>query len=374
MNSKALYIHIPFCSHICTYCDFYKMRAKDGVKDEYITVLIDELIMKKGLYQFIETIYIGGGTPSNLSLANLKRLLDAITHWIDTTHVIEWTIEMNPQDVSREMVDLFVKYGVNRISLGVQSFDEDRLHQLGRTHTREDIKRAIRLIHDSGIRNVSADLIYGLPQDTVKVIKRDLIQLINLGFTHISPYTLILEERTILYHHYLAGDFLPLSDEGEASIYAFIQRFLKTYGYIQYEVSNFARQGYESKHNLTYWKNETYVGLGASASYYIDGVRYTNVKNLKKYMDGVRSGHLLFEEELVLTPLEQMQEEMILGLRLVSGINLAGFLTKFGLALMEAFPNVSSLLDQGLLQIKHGFLSIPANKIYVSNTILINFI
>ncbi|MDD4212883.1 MAG: radical SAM family heme chaperone HemW [Bacilli bacterium] len=370
---RALYIHIPFCSHICTYCDFYKMRAKESVKHEYISTLIQELHLKKSFYDAIETIYIGGGTPSSIPMEHLKRLFDAILKEIDPSKLIEWTIEANPQDITEEFARFIQDYGINRVSLGVQSFQEKRLKVLGRTHTRLDVLHAIKILHQVGIKNVNADLIYGLPGDTIKLIKQDLIQIINMGFTHVSPYTLIIEPKTMLYLAQEENTFLPLPDEEEATIYRFIQRFLNSYGLYQYEISNFCIKGYESLHNQVYWKNDHYIGLGASASYYIDQIRYTNIKNLRLYTEGVKIGKLKYEEKAELTQEEEMQNEMMLGLRTIRGISLQEFEAKYGKALLDVYPVVNRLIHDKQLILKRGYIAIPTNRLYVSNTIILNF-
>ncbi len=372
-SPKALYIHIPFCSHICTYCDFYKMRAKESVKHEYISTLIQELHLKKSFYDSIETIYIGGGTPSSIPIDELKRLFNAILKVVDLSHVVEWTIEANPQDITEEFACFIHDYGINRVSLGVQSFQEKRLKLLGRTHTRLDVLHAVAILHQMGIKNISADLIYGLPGDTIKLIKQDLIQVINMGFTHVSPYTLIVEPRTMLYLEQEANTFHPLPDEEEANIYRFIQRFLNSYGFHQYEISNFSIKGYESLHNQVYWKNDHYIGLGASASYYIDQIRYTNIKNLRLYTEGVHLGKLQYEEKAELTPKEEMQIEMMLGLRTIQGISLQDFETKYGKAMLDVYPIINRLIKEKQLILKRGYIAIPTNRLFVSNAILLNF-
>jgi oxygen-independent coproporphyrinogen-3 oxidase len=214
---------------------------------------------------------------------------------------------------------------------------------------------------------------FGLPGDNAKVIRKDLAESINLGFMHISPYTLIMEERTKLSLLQEQGAFTPLDDEAEATLYRFIQHFLTRYGFHQYEVSNFALKGYESIHNLTYWNNQPYVGLGASASYYLDGVRYTNERHLTRYTKAIESMQMTYFEQTTLTEDQMMEEEMMLGLRKVEGVSLDAF----NKSIKSHSLYVSRLRkswDEKLLVIKKGFIRIPAKNLYISNAILLNFI
>ena len=373
-NPHALYIHIPFCSHICNYCDFYKMRAKEIVKRNYVTTLIQELLQKKAYCNELHTIYIGGGTPTSIPFDELERLLTALHETIDCSSITEWTIEANPTDITVELVALLKKYGINRVSLGVQSFDPKRLELLGRTHTIKDVKQAVQLLQRGGIKNLNADLMFGLPEDNEKVIRKDLTEAINLGFMHISPYTLIMEERTKLSLLQGQGAFTPLDDEIEATLYRFIQHFLSHYGFRQYEVSNFALKGFESTHNLTYWNNQPYVGLGASASYYLDGVRYTNERHLARYTKAIESMQMTYFEQTALTENQMMEEEIMLGLRKVEGVSLDAFQQKYQISFFVRFPIASKLVKEKLLIIKKGFIRIPSKNLYISNAILLNFI
>ncbi|HHU55821.1 MAG TPA: radical SAM family heme chaperone HemW, partial [Acholeplasmataceae bacterium] len=197
---EALYIHIPFCRKICTYCDFYKMVAKDSVKTKYVEYLLKELRLKKDLLNDLKTVYIGGGTPTALPLNLLDFFLYHLTKEIDLNSVIEFTIEANPSDITKELVNVLTKYNINRVSLGVQSFNDEKLKFLGRDHDEKTIKKAIKTLQRGGLKNINVDLIYGTPNDSFRKVKKDLKKIINLGAKHISTYSLILEKKTILYH------------------------------------------------------------------------------------------------------------------------------------------------------------------------------
>lgn len=371
---EALYIHIPFCSKVCTYCDFYKMVAKKALKTKYIEYLIKELEMKKKYLVNIKTIYIGGGTPSSLDLNLLDYLFYHLNRLIDFNNIIEFTIEANPLDVTLDFVKLIKKYNVNRISLGVQTFNENKLKFLGRDHTKKDIKKAVKNLKRFKLTNINFDFIYATPNDTFNSIKKDLISAINMGIKHISTYSLILEEKTILYKKYLNNEFVLFNEDIEYKIYHKIRKFLNSNGFYQYEISNFALKNHQSIHNLTYWNNNKYLGIGAGASYYIDNVRYTNIMNLEQYFKGIDDKKLIYKEKNILTEFDQMQEEMILGLRKTSGISIEDFENKYFVDIFEAFPVIKSLLDKKLLKIKKNKIFIPEDKLYLSNAIMENFI
>ena len=372
---EALYVHIPFCNKICTYCDFYKMVAKVPYKTEYIKHLVEEIKLKEHMFSDLKTIYIGGGTPSALPLNLIDYFLYHLTKNIDLNKVIEFTIEANPIDITDDFVKLVKKYGVNRISLGVQSFDNDKLKFLGREHNSEIAENSVKTIKRNGINNINIDIIYATPNDSFKRVKQDLKKALSLNVNHISTYSLILEEKTQLYHKYLKEEFIPFDQDIEYKIYYKIKRFLKFHGFNHYETSNFAKPSYEGIHNQVYWTNEKYLGIGAGASYYIDNVRYTNIMNIKEYFEGVTNKELRYAEKIEITKKEAMQEEMILGLRLIKGIDINHFYEKFNISIFEAFPIINNLLKMKQLQItKNNRLIIPYKYLYLSNAVLRNFI
>jgi len=372
---KALYIHIPFCRKICSYCDFYKMVAKADLKEKYTDYLIKELEFRKEYLSEIETIYIGGGTPSSLSTNALNRLFLALKERINLKGLKEFTIEANPKDITEDFVNLISAYNVNRVSLGVQSLKRKKLKFLGRDHKKGDVKKAIKLLQAGGITNINVDLIFGSEKDKVKVVLKDLRKLLKWNVTHVSTYSLQLEEKTILYKKFCENKFKPIDQSLDSDIYKAVCDELEAKGFVHYEVSNFAlSNGYKSAHNLTYWNNDKYLGVGAAASYYIDNYRYTNINNLQKYFDGIDAGRLNYLEENEIVPGEKMFEEVMLGFRKLEGINLNAFKEKFGVCIKEAYPVVNELLEKGDLVIDNEFIKVPSDKIYVLNSILINFL
>ena len=375
MNSmKGLYIHIPFCKNICSYCDFYKMVAKDNLINKYVDYLIKEIELRQTDLKKVETIYLGGGTPSSLAVNLLEKLFIEIGKYLDLKKIKEFSVEANPNDITTELLMLLKKYHVNRISLGVQSFNERRLIFLNRIHRHEDVKRAMTLLKENGFHNINIDLIYGLPYDSFAVIENDLQLAKYLGATHISAYSLILEEKTILMKRYQANQFTLLPEDEEAAIYQQICAYLKQNDFIHYEISNFALKNFQSKHNLLYWDNMNYIGVGANASSYLGATRFTNIKNLNSYFEGIDQNRLRYVEYITLTLLEQMKEHLMLGLRKIEGVNISLFKVRFQADIMDVFPIIHDLIQTDLLAIKDDYLFIPQNKLYISNEVLVNFI
>lgn len=372
---EALYIHIPFCTKICTYCDFYKMVAKDQYKVKYIDYLVREMVMRKDMLTDIKTIYIGGGTPSSLPIHLLDFLLHHLSRYVDLKNLQEFTIEANPNDITKEWILLMRKYHINRISLGVQSFNTQKLQFLGRNHTPKQAIKAIKMLRKHRIKNINMDLIYGTQNDRFRIVKRDLQKAINLNVTHISTYGLIWEDKTILSYLRDKNQVQPLDEDKEYKIYKKIQKLLLRYDYQQYEISNFAKRKYQSKHNMIYWKNKNYLGLGAGASYYINNIRYTNIMHLEKYYQGIDNYKLDCVEVTALTPYEQMQEEMILGLRLLHGVEFKSFYEKFKQNILDVFPRLKEFEKQKMIKIKKNKrIFIPKHKLYLSNQVLLEFI
>lgn len=363
-----LYIHIPFCDHICSYCDFYKMISKKETIDKYINYLEKEFELKKELLNDVNIIYIGGGTPSSIGIDNLTKLFEIIKKYIKND-IIEFSIECNPKDVTLELINLFKKYGVNRISLGIQSLYNKKLALMRRNHNKKDVIKTLKLLKDNNFNNVNADLIYAFPHDTMFKVKKDL-RIISKYVTHFSCYSLILEEKTILYQKYKNNEFKLFNPDSEANLYYGIIKYLDKLGYKQYEISNFSLPGYECLYNLNTWNNEHYIGIGASASYYIDNIRYTNVKNLDKYFEMIDNKHFEFYEKETINKEMQMFEEIMLGLRKVKGIDINNFNLKYDCDIFKTYPNIDFLIKNNFLKVNDNHLFIPQNELYVSNSII----
>ena len=373
---KGLYIHIPFCDHICAYCDFKKMIAKDDLKVAYVNALLKEIEYRKDLLGNVQTIYIGGGTPSSLTFDLLKSIFNKLKECIDLSKIIEFTMEANPKDINNDNIDdwisLFKTYHINRLSLGVQSFNNKKLKTLGRNHQKIDAINTIRLLHQNNFDNINCDLIFGLSGDNYHLIKKDIKTCIKNNIKHISLYSLILEEHTLFYNMYKDGKAIELDSDNEAKIYYKITKYLKGHNILPYEISNFSYPGYESKHNLLTWNNEHYLGIGVSASSYVEGVRFTNIKSVKTYIKKIEENDYksLTEEENTLSLDDMIYEHLILGLRKIKGINLNDFKNRFNVDLLDYYPNINKLIKDDVLEIKDGNLAIKCDKIYLENAVI----
>jgi oxygen-independent coproporphyrinogen-3 oxidase len=276
--------------------------------------------------------------------------------------------------LTEELVGCLERYHFNRVSIGVQSFNPKILAILGRSHAYEDIASGMELLRNHGIDNINLDLMYGISGFTIGDLEDDLDKLVSLKPKHVSCYSLILEEKTILYHKHEKGEFSLMDEDLEADMYFYIIEYLRQAGYEHYETSNFCLPGYESRHNLIYWNNERYLGLGAGSSYYLGNKRYTNVRNLISYFAGVDAGSLMYEEEIPLSENDRMKEEMILGFRLIKGVNIKTFRERFAKDVFEVFPVINKLIKEGWLKREGDWLAIPYDKLYLANHVLVNFI
>lgn len=358
---KSIYIHIPFCEKICSYCDFCKVFYNKDLIDKYLTELEKE-INKYYKNEPIKTIYIGGGTPSCLSIEQLNKLFE-ITNKINLEKEYEFTIEANINDICEEKLTLFKSNNINRISIGVETINENYFSFLNRGTKKETVKEKIKLAQKY-FKNINIDLMYGFPNQTKKELINDLSFITELNPSHISIYSLIIEEHTKIYIDKIS----PLDEELEAEMYYEIINYLKENGYIHYEISNFSKKGYESKHNLVYWNNEKYYGFGLGASGYIENIRYTNTRSLKKYLEG----NYVFEKEIITKEID-MENEVIFGLRKTEGISRSKFLKKYCFDIEQIF-DIMDLVNKKMLKIDGDNIFIPENNLYISNSILVNFI
>lgn len=358
--ASSVYIHIPFCKSICSYCDFCKFIYNEKWVYAYLKTLKNE-IKDRYMGEDIKTIYIGGGTPSCLSIAEVKSLLE-MTRTFNTSNLIEFTFECNLEDITEELLLLLKSYGVNRLSIGIESFNEKKLKFMERHADFKDAEAKINLCRKLGFNNINLDLMYAIPGETLKDLKKDLSLFLKLNPEHISTYSLILEEHTKAY----VNKSTPTDEELDYDMYLYIISKLGSINH--YEVSNFAKSGYESKHNLVYWNNEEYYGFGLGAAGYIDKIRYTNTKNLKDYLLGnyVKVREIIGEKE-------NMDYEIMLGLRKLQGINIDDFKKKFGKN-MEDVYNIKPLLKSKELLKKKGYIYINPIYTYIMNEILLKII
>ena len=368
----SAYVHIPFCTQICYYCDFSKVFIKNQPVDSYLEHLIEEYDsydIKK-----LRTLYIGGGTPTALSAPQLAFLLEKLTEKLDLSYLEELTIEANPGDLDQEKIAVLKDSPVNRVSLGVQTFNDRMLKQIGRSHSEKDIYENIANLKKAGFDNISIDLIYALPKQTMEDVKTNVSKAIALDIPHMSLYSLILENHTVFMNRMRRGK-LPLPKEDlEAEMFDYIIAELEKAGFEHYEISNFSKPGFESRHNLMYWDNAEYYGIGAGASGYVDGVRYKNHGPIRHYLQAVGAGNARVQEE-VLTLHEKMEEELFLGLRKKTGISKKRFEEKFGLSFEDQYGAVvSELTEQGLLVADKDIVRMTKKGLFLGDTVAEKFI
>ena len=361
---KGLYLHIPFCEKICVYCDFHKEIAKDQKKEDYIYRLIESIKDHQKDLQSLKTIYIGGGTPSNIASSLLEDLLKTIQQTIDVSSLEEYTIESNPNDVSLEKAKLYHKYGINRVSLGVQSFDEEILRKMNRSHQREDIYKSIDNLRQVGIENISIDLIFGFHKQNIKQVEDDLKEAQKLDVPHISYYALILEEKSVMYHLVKEGKIRIVDEDLDYLMYNRIIDTLTKNGYIHYEVSNFAKRGYASKHNLLYWQQADYLGLGSGAHSYINQKRFFTKANVRKYIDSKED-----KDCIKYYPSYPLEDALLFGLRVLKGIHVPSLEEQHQCVLLEEFPSLVTHIESGLLTYEDAYIRFTKKGLMLSNLV-----
>ena len=360
-NYSSIYIHIPFCHNICSYCDFCKMFYNEELVDKYLDSLEDE-ISNYEIPDNIKTIYIGGGTPSSLNNNQLERLF-SITDNINLSNNYEFTFEINPEDINEELLIILKNHRVNRISIGIETINSKFYKLLNRSNDITSLKNKIDLCKKY-FTNINIDLMYAFPNETIEDLEKDLEFFISLDIPHISIYSLIIEENTVLYNNKTKN----ISEEIDSEMYNFIINYLKERNYIHYEISNFCKEGYQSIHNSTYWNNDKYLGIGLGASGYIDNFRYSNTRSINKYLDG----NYILDKEYI-TKNNSMEYEMILGLRKIEGVNKKSFFDKYHIQLEDKF-DIMEMVNNKFLVNKGDYIYIPEDKLYISNSILVNFI
>lgn len=375
---KGVYIHIPFCHQICHYCDFNKVFFKNQPVDAYIETLGLEMKMFTERYRdqlHIETIFLGGGTPTALSATQLQRLFVLIKQYIPQDFLQEFTTEANPDELTHDKLVVMKNNGINRLSIGVQSFNEDILSRLGRTHSNQHVYKTIQLAKDIGFTNISIDLMYGLPGQTMEQWKDTLEKALELDLLHYSAYSLIVEPKTVFYNLMTKGKLILPGEDLEADMYEVLMNAMESKGINQYEISNFAKPDFHSKHNNLYWDNVSYAGFGAGAHGYANGIRYANIGPIKKYMDAIESGEFPVNSTHEVTANERMEEEMFLGLRKVSGVNKHHFEEKFGVSMEEVYGQaLSKHISRGSIVIKSDTVALTRKGRFIGNEIFQSFL
>lgn len=367
----SLYVHIPFCTSKCRYCSFYSEPAGKHDTKRFVKALIAEL----DRYEFdgpVRTIYIGGGSPTCLGHKLLCSLVKSIISRCNVP--AEFTVEANPGQVDYKLLKKLRKMKVNRLSLGAQSFNQDQLDFLGRTHTPDDTEKAVIYARKAGFDNISLDLIFAIPGGREDLWMRSLRSAFYLGPQHISAYSLTYEPGTPLYDQCQAGEVKPVSEEADAAQYEFAIDELDHAGFEQYEISNFARGGFTCRHNMAYWQNSTYVGIGPAAASYYEGTRTQNVSSVVEYVRDIEAGRLPVAQSQQLSPLEIACETAVLNLRRIEGIDIEGFAEQTDYDLQQLFPkSIDRLYCQGLIEIIRGRLSLTRKALPIADTVLTDF-
>lgn len=352
----GVYVHIPFCIKKCDYCDFISYSNKFEMQEEYINKLIEEIKDNKDLLKKneITTIYIGGGTPSSIKPELIKKVLNKIYEIADIKNKenVEITIEVNPGTVTKNNLQMYKNCGINRLSIGLQSTNNKLLNEIGRIHNYEQFLNTYNWAVDAGFTNINVDLMLGLPNQSILDLKESLEKIINLKTSpkHISVYSLIVEEGTKIEEKINNGELKLPEEADERNQYKYTKNYLELNEYNHYEISNYAKPGYESKHNMNCWEQKQYVGVGLAAHSYVNGCRYSNTCDLEEYLNKKSKDVKNIHEEQTL---EDMKKEyMLLGLRKVEGVSITKFKEKFGENPIYLFRNeLQKLVEEGLIEI-----------------------
>lgn len=389
MKDMGLYIHIPFCKSKCKYCDFVSFSNKENLIEKYVDCIKQEIrdIGISNLYDYkdgkdnlitLKTIYIGGGTPSVINSNYIKEIINCVRQNIKVEDNAEITIEINPGTVDNEKLKTYKEAGVNRLSIGLQSTDNNTLKRIGRIHTYEDFLNTYNIARQLDFKNINVDLMLALPEQTIQELIDGLKKVIDLNPEHISIYSLILEEGTKLYEEIeKEKKYVLPSDDIERQMYWKTKRMLEDAGYIHYEISNFAKKGFESKHNLSCWNQEEYIGVGAAAHSYSNNVRYSNIDNIEKYISNYEKGrdidNLIFHEKQ--DKESKMKEYMMLGLRKIEGVNIHLFKNKFNQDPLSLFKTeIDKLINEKLILIDGSYIKLTDKGLDLANLVWEEFV
>lgn len=378
MQPAGIYIHIPFCRSRCSYCDFATGMYESDLARRYVDALVNEIARWREVTQprEVDTIYFGGGTPSLLEPAQIERLLQAIHSRFRIDARAEVTMEMNPGELPLTRLHEFRSLGINRASFGAQTFDDRELKQLGRTHSSEDIRTTFAQLREAGFQNINFDLIAGLPEQTLAGWQRNLDQALALKPEHLSLYLLDVHEGTPLADQIRRGTRLTPDDDLAAEMYRLIIDRVGVVGYEHYEISNFCRPGFESRHNSKYWNGAAYYSFGCSAhSFDGERKRWSNERDAAKYVELIEQGHSAIVETTNLNEDEARSESVFLGLRLMRGLNLKDYQVKFGTDLRQEYDvDLNRLSEAGLIEIDCDLLRLTTRGVLLSNEVFATFV
>ncbi len=394
MKNLGIYIHIPFCIKKCLYCDFLSFENTAGdLHREYVNAVMRELDFYSNIYDnkfIVDSIFFGGGTPSLIDARLMKEILLWIKQKYQVDKKAEITIECNPKTIDAEKLRIYKEAGINRISIGVQTLNDMELISLGRVHQSEDAKETYALARQAGFDNINMDLMFAIPGHTCAVWQETLKQAVCLNPEHISFYSLQLEEKTKYFEMFEKGELELVSDDVDREMYHFASKFLKKSGYHHYEISNCAKPGFECRHNLKYWSMADYLGIGLGAHSYVNGERFSNVRDLAKYIGILGSGDVTIpakEEKArpkwvewrhINTEWDDIVDFIITGMRREEGISLREFERRFGKKLFEVYPEQEGLIreyvEKGMLLLDENRMHFTIKGVDVSNTVLAEFV
>lgn len=372
----GLYIHIPFCVKKCKYCDFNSFKLNIDEKKKYLSALEKEMELYKDEVEgkSIDSIFLGGGTPSILNKEEIKILFENIKNNFNIKSSAEITMECNPGTLTLDKLKVMKECGVNRLSIGLQAVQNHHLEYIGRIHTYEEFEKNYFQAKEVGFENINVDLMYALPNQSKKDWIESLEKVVKLNPTHISAYSLILEENTELFNMYERKEFKLLDEDTDIEMYEHTINYLKEHGYNQYEISNYAKDGFECKHNILYWKCENYVGLGPSASGFLNETRYNNLCELDKYEEVIFSGKKPIEWEEELSIKDEIEESIFLGLRMNDGIKFIDFYEKYNFDFKKEYKNeIKKLKDLQLIDVDCTSIKLTQKGREISNSVFVEF-
>lgn len=375
MDDFGLYVHIPFCKSKCLYCDFNSYGGKEDLQEEYIVSLKRELDMRSSMLDRndITSIYVGGGTPTFLNSKSFESLLSNLQKYVSSD--TEYTIEANPGTLSREKLKLMKSYGVNRLSIGLQSWDDNILRSLGRIHCLDEFIENYNCARDLGFLNINVDLMFSIYGQTIDAFDKTIKNVVSLAPEHISCYSLIIEEGTPFKAMLESGKIKEMDEETDRDMFHLAIEKLKAAGYVHYEISNFAKKGFMCRHNINYWKTGPYLGVGAGAHSYTDCCRFFNESLPENYIDILHDLKLPVVHEDFLTPQDMMSEFMFMKLRMMEGVGLNEFEEKFGVGLLNVYQSeIKKMINLGLLEFKDERLALTLRGIDLSNQVFVEFI
>ena len=380
-NNFGVYIHIPFCKKKCNYCDFISFCNKDNLIEDYIECLKKEIENFDFLNKNVTTIYLGGGTPSYIKCKYIVDILNLLKEKLKSNKLpfndLEIAIEVNPGTVTKEKLEMYRKVGINRLSIGLQETNNNLLKQIGRIHTFEDFLDTYNLAKEVGFNNVNVDLMIALPNQKISDIKESLEKIVNLNPNHISVYSLIVEEGTLIEKQVNQGKLKLPSEEEERNLYWYVKNFLEISGYNHYEISNFAKKGQESKHNLNCWNQEEYIGFGLASHSYVNKTRFCNISNLEKYIENVKNND--FDKNRIIEEKQTIEDEkkefMMLGFRKIEGVSISKFKEKFSENPLFLYrKELDKLVNEGLIIVDLDNIKLTNKGLDLANIVFEEFV